>query len=252
MTEVLLDLGSVGPGCRVLDIGSGIGQPALDAAGRVGPRGWVVGVDQAGEMLAVARHRAQVLGLTNVSFLEADAETLELPEEDPFDAVLARWSLMFLPDADVVLRAAYERLVPDGIIAAVVWGNPPQVPVLSMGFGIAAARLEMGPPPPGTPGPFSMANPTALFERFRSAGFTDVATEQHQLLFRLNSPEEFAEFSWDLMPPWLRSKFLERFGPDSDAELKQSIAKAGHQFQTSKGQLEIPCTTYSIRGARPS
>ena len=49
-------------------------------------------------MVATARERAAALGLAHVEFRTADVSTAALPS-DAFDAVLARWSLIYVPDA---------------------------------------------------------------------------------------------------------------------------------------------------------
>ena len=82
----------------VLDIATGIGEPAITAANRVGQNGHVLATDISPQMLSVAKQRAISLGLQNViEFKDGDIETIELPSS-MFDAVLCRWGLMFLPD----------------------------------------------------------------------------------------------------------------------------------------------------------
>src|SRR4029453_8587635 len=61
--------GGVGPGMRVLDVGSGAGDVAFLAAELVGDAGEVVGVDRAATALAVARERAGAETLPNVLFV---------------------------------------------------------------------------------------------------------------------------------------------------------------------------------------
>ena len=68
----LVDLAGVAPSKRVLDIATGIGEPALSAASRVGSAGRVVATDISKQMLDIARIRASTAGVTNVEFLEAD------------------------------------------------------------------------------------------------------------------------------------------------------------------------------------
>jgi SAM-dependent methyltransferase len=72
---------------------TGIGEPAVTAARRVGPTGQVVAVDQSPQMLAIARERAAALGLRDMHVLELDAEQLHLLE-GPFDAALCRWGTL--------------------------------------------------------------------------------------------------------------------------------------------------------------
>src|SRR5689334_25023175 len=57
-------------GDRVLDLGTGTGAVAVQAASLVGASGTVTGVDISQEMLARARQRAEAMGLRNVTFRE--------------------------------------------------------------------------------------------------------------------------------------------------------------------------------------
>src|SRR5690242_8031636 len=90
ISERLIVLAHVNAGQRALDVATGAGDPALTAARIVGPSGSVVGIDHAPQMLEMARQRAAGAGLSNVTFLEGDAQALDLPPRS-FDAVLSRW-----------------------------------------------------------------------------------------------------------------------------------------------------------------
>lgn len=114
-TEPLLRDAGLGPGMRVLDVGSGAGDVALLAAGIVGPRGEVVGVDVDGGALRIARGRAAALGLSNVRFVEGDLATAEAGTE--FDAAIGRLVLMYRADPAAALRAVAARVRSGGIIA---------------------------------------------------------------------------------------------------------------------------------------
>src|SRR6266403_3849459 len=56
--EMAFRAAGIGPGMRVLDIGSGVGDVSLLAADLVGPQGSVVGVDRDPENIAWAAKRA--------------------------------------------------------------------------------------------------------------------------------------------------------------------------------------------------
>ena len=92
----------IGPGQRVLDIGSGVGDVAMLAARLVGPSGAVIGVERDPATIATARSRVAKAGLSNVSFIESDVRGV--PSSELFDAVVGRAILQYLPEAGAVLR----------------------------------------------------------------------------------------------------------------------------------------------------
>ena len=67
-------------GETVLDLGSGGGIDVLLSAGRVGPDGFVYGLDMTDEMLALARRNAAEAEVTNVEFLRGTIESIPLPD----------------------------------------------------------------------------------------------------------------------------------------------------------------------------
>lgn len=108
-----LGLGELRAGQTVLELGSGPGMDSLLAARRVGPTGKVVGVDMCDEMIAKARHNADLLGLKNVEFVNAGIEKLPLPEES-VDVVISNGVFNLCPDKPRVLAEAFRVLRPGG------------------------------------------------------------------------------------------------------------------------------------------
>ncbi len=113
-TERLFRDAGIGPGQRVLDIGSGVGDVAMLAARLVGPSGAVVGVERDPTTLATARLRAARAGLSNLSFMESDVRNVA--SNEPFDAVVGRVILQYLPDAGAVLRSLAALVRPRGLM----------------------------------------------------------------------------------------------------------------------------------------
>jgi SAM-dependent methyltransferase len=108
-------LGELQPGERVLDLGSGAGTDTLVAAQMVGPEGHVTGIDMTPEMLAKARAAASEMGLSNVDFVEGEAEQLPFPDES-FDVVISNGVIDLVPDKDAVFSEIFRVLEPGGRI----------------------------------------------------------------------------------------------------------------------------------------
>ena len=101
-------------GMRVLDVGSGVGDVALLAAELVGPTGEVIGTDRVDAALTIAAERAAAHLVTNVRFLECDPA--EMTFDEPFDAVIGRYVLMYQPDPAAMVRRLVTHLRPGGVL----------------------------------------------------------------------------------------------------------------------------------------
>jgi SAM-dependent methyltransferase len=178
-TRLLLQLAGIGPGMRVLDVGTGLGHVAFQVGELVGPEGSVLGIDQDARLLAVAESRH---ANETVAFAEADARSYR--GADPFDAIVARLLLFHLPDAVDVLRHHREALAPGGLMLAIDFdcgtarAEPPVPLVATAVGGIEAAFRAAG------------ANPrvgAALGPMLRDAGFDGVQTLGAQAYFQPDS-----------------------------------------------------------------
>jgi len=103
------------PGERVLDLGSGGGIDVLLSARRVGPSGFVYGVDMTDEMLELARTNAARAGAANVEFLKGEIEDLPLPD-GAVDVVISNCVINLSVDKPAVLAEMSRVLVPGGRI----------------------------------------------------------------------------------------------------------------------------------------
>jgi ubiquinone/menaquinone biosynthesis C-methylase UbiE len=116
-----VELLSLAPGSRVLDVCCGAGASALPAARLVGPRGNVVGVDLAKELLALAQTKATQQHLANIQFEPGDMLSLRFPNES-FDAVVCVFGIFFVPDMTMAVRELWRLVAPGGQLAVTTWG----------------------------------------------------------------------------------------------------------------------------------
>ena len=245
LNEHLVDLARIRPGHRILDVATGLGEPAFTAARRVGPNGSVVATDLSPVMLALAQEEAVRLGLRNVEFREMDAEEPDLPAQS-FDAALCRWTLMFLPNLVVALTRLRELLVQDGRFAAAVWGAPQKVPFTSIPMGVIRQVLQLPAPPAGTPGTFSLADEHVLERSFTRAGFADVAIEHQTLTFEYRSIGEFIE-ERPATSASIRSMLAEASTVQRE-KIWQMVGEAIGKYQGVSGILRIPTDTLCVVG----
>ena len=236
VSDRLVELAGVAPGHRVLDVATGLGEPAVTAARRVGPTGHVLGVDLSPQMLATARERAAGLGLRQVELREGNAEALELPE-GAFDAVLCRFGLMFLSDLDAALEGMRRLLAPGGRLAASVWGPPPTVPMISVAMAAAAEVLGAQPSPPGGRGPFSLADSAALEQALARAGFAEVRSERMTVVSEFSSPESYAQYVRDTS--FSLSKALAEQTLERQAMVWEAVAKGAHKYAGADGSVRM-------------
>lgn len=245
VSQRMVELAELAPGQQVLDIATGIGEPALLAATRVGPTGHVVATDLSAEMLAFARQRAMGLGLTNVAFLEGDASQLPFPPNH-FDAILCRWGVTALPRYGELLTVIRGMLRPKGAFVTAVWEEGPQSRPLAT---LAAAVVqEIMDAPPGGPGPASGDEPVraALRTEMLQAGFGHIHMENAALTLEFASADECTQYLRDVSPDIASA--LSRMSPAQQGRFKQRLAQRLEPFLRPDGGVLISNVTLCVLG----
>ncbi|WP_248277572.1 methyltransferase domain-containing protein [Brasilonema sp. UFV-L1] len=111
----LVEYAQINPGYDVLDIATGTGHVAIEAAQRVRASGRIVGVDISTQMLSVARRKVEALNLSNVELQLADAEALNFPSNS-FDRILCANAFPLMSDMEATLRQWMRFLKPNGLV----------------------------------------------------------------------------------------------------------------------------------------
>ncbi|HET7221224.1 MAG TPA: arsenite methyltransferase [Vicinamibacterales bacterium] len=189
------------PGQVVLDLGSGGGIDVLLSAKRVGPTGYVYGLDMTDDMLALARENQRKAGATNVAFLKGTIEAIPLPDAS-VDVIISNCVINLSTDKDKVLREAFRVLKPGGRFAVsdvVVRGEVPAEirKNMELWIGCVAGAMEE----------------SEYASKLRAAGFTDVDVQAWRI-YDIEDARSFltgAGFDVDALAPQVDGKFASAF-----------------------------------------
>lgn len=188
-TDVLIDMAEIESGMRVLDIGCGAGSQSIQAANRVGPDGQVVASDISGTMLEHVQQNAIGAGVGNIETVASAADNLDA-SLGPFDAAICRMALMLFPAPQAALQALLPLLNPGARFSALVFSTPANNPFLALPMPILLRHAGKAPPPPGSPGIFTLGGDGVLEELLAENGFDDIRAEKVEARVVLPSAAE--------------------------------------------------------------
>jgi enediyne biosynthesis protein CalE5 len=244
----LIELASIKVGSNVLDISTGIGEPAITAAREVGNTGQVLATDISSEMLSIAKQRAINAGLQHaIVFKQGDTRTMELPNST-FDAALCRFGLMFLPDLDTALLNIYGSLVNGGRFAAAVWASPEKDSLFTSTMNTVMKETRTSPPPAGVPGPFSLSDENLLRNYFVNSGFKDVTIERIDVTFDFGSSKEYASFVHETAGPL--HEMLSNESPERRQKILEAVSESARKFADNTGTVKFSNDAICIMGKK--
>jgi ubiquinone/menaquinone biosynthesis C-methylase UbiE len=241
--DLFLTRAGITVGKKVLDLGCGSGFPSLLEADMVGSSGNVIGIDISKEMTTLASKRAQTRGLKNLEYRIADMESLSFADHT-FNAITARFSLMFVSSIEKTLSECFRVLKTSGKLAASVWGDPEKNPlprkIVGLYFTIPSPSVKMA-------GPFRFSEPGVLKQLLADAGFSDVTEEEVSVHEIFESGRQYAEHILEASALW--GGYLRKLDPDRLAEAKQRLIHAAEEHR-SENEVRIRRTALILSGTR--
>jgi len=248
-TEAIIEAAHLRPGMRVLDLASGVGDPALSIAREVAPSGRVTATDLGPGMMSLAEELARKKGLTNIEFREANAESLPFADKS-YDVLTCRFGVMFFPDLPKALSECFRVLKPLGRAAFVAWGKKEQ-PFFTTTAGIVLKHVPVPPPPPDPDAPslFMVGDRDRLRRALEVAGFSNVHEEDRIVAGRwASSVEEYWEQFTEVAAPF--RPLIDQLTPEKKAQAKTEILAVLKKFWNGK-ELNMPLEIVIGTGIRP-
>jgi SAM-dependent methyltransferase len=193
VTESMLVMARLRAGDKIVDVAAGAGEPGLTAAERVGPTGSVLATDLSAGILAFADRAARERGVRNFAARVMDAERLELPD-GAFDVALSRLGVVYCPDRRQALAEMRRVLRAGGRAVVASFTTPDHNRFFAIPIGVIRRRVQLPPPAPDQPGPFSLGRPGMMADALRPAGFGDVESNIISTPLRLPSAAECVRF----------------------------------------------------------
>lgn len=241
VVDPLLDAAGVQAGLRVLDVGSGPG----DAAGQAAERGAeATGVDVAAAMIEIAGRRYPA-----ARFVQASATELPFADES-FDAAVGNFVILHIGEPDRALRELARVLVPGGRIALSTWDDPERSPF----FGaILGAVGDAGVPPAADvpPGPsfFQFSDEALFVDVLTAARFEDVRTETISLDLSLRSAGDLVAA---LLEGTVRTAALLRAADDTQSDrVRESLETRLAPWRRGDAFV-VPASVRIASGKKPS
>jgi ubiquinone/menaquinone biosynthesis C-methylase UbiE len=181
------------PGVSFLDVASGSGGLAINAARRGAD---VVAVDIAPTMIERLRARTSAEGLSNVEGRVMNGEALELPD-DTFDVSASLNGVSLFPNLKDGLKEIVRVTKPGGQVMIVAFGAPQKAEFLTLSMGALKATVPGFTPLPKDPPPlpFQLADPGRFHQELADAGLTDVQVDVVTWEMRHSSADNF----WDVV-----------------------------------------------------
>jgi hypothetical protein len=138
--------------------------------------------------------------------------------------------------------------VKGGHFAAAVWASPEKVPFISVPMNIVMKETN-SPPPPRTPGPFSMSDQNNLKKFYEETGFIHPIIERINVVSEFDSSDGFTAFTIEHGGPALQ-KILAGETNERREQIVKAISKRSEKYADSTGKVRFENEAILIVGIK--
>lgn len=250
LQDALMEHIGVQSGQTIIDVGCGCGASSLELARRVGESGSVIGADISDPMLARARERAQAEGLSQVTFIQGDAQVHPF-ESGIADMVTSRFGIMFFEDPVAAFTNLRNALIPGGRLAFMCWRPFMENPWMAVPMAAAAEHVELPiPADPYGPGPFSLAEQEHTTSLLEQAGFSNISmtpNDQNLSMGGTGDLDDSVDFVLKIGP---LSRIMAESDADTIAKVRNAVKEALAPFSTDDG-VSMKFATWLVNAENP-
>ncbi len=240
-TIPLIDAVRLRPASRLIDVASGPGALAAEAANR-GAR--PVGVDLSPKMIELARRLHPA-----IEFREADVEHLPFSDHT-FDAVVCAFGLGHFPRPELAVAECVRTLLPGGRIAFAWWDDPSRQRIQGI---FREAIAEIGAPValdvPQGHNVFRFSNSEEFLRLLEGAGLAEVVVAEHTTTFLV--PDTETLWRGGLGSLVLTGAAIRQQDQETQGAIRAAFERRASAYKTANG-LDLPVAFKIGSGQRPT
>lgn len=229
--DELLNMASLKPGMRVLEVACGTGLVTARAAEMVQPGGSLLATDISGEMIEATRQQVDNSGLENIEARRVDGEELDV-EDNAYDAAFCALGLMYMPEPANALAEMYRVVKPGGKVVTTVWGERRHCAWSGI-FPIVDAEVHSEVCPLF----FSLGAQEALANTMINAGLKQVRQSRQSVFLSFTDEATLLSAQIDGGAVALAAK---RFDEDTRTRVEASFLASVDEYRRPDGSYEIP------------
>jgi ubiquinone/menaquinone biosynthesis C-methylase UbiE len=227
--EVIAQEAALRPGMTALDLASGTGKVALALAASE-PSSSVVGVDLSLGMLAEAKKKAKILGISNASFEVGSFDTLNYGPR--FDVVSCSFGVFFVSHMAEVLARFGAQAKPGGRLIISTFSLGSFAPFNELFLSLYRSYGFETPPPPW----LRIATTEGLTKLFEEAKLPTPTVQEHDFGFEVPSAEAWWEIVYNAGYRGLLSQLRPE---DAEPFRKQHMADVADLIKNGQRRLDI-------------